>query len=264
MNKLLLIGLSVLVIVGGGAGIYFGVFDSDSADLLRAEEGSLVIPDTPAIDSNSPQVVEKPLPKYKGQALRFVGNDPSIQNLTPEVLAAKKDELNKFAEIAEKNPSDALAWLKISEVKKFFNNYKGSADALEYLRLLSPDDFIVNLNLGNLYGFYLNDYKKAEQNFQAAINNSGGYELVAAVLSLADLYKDFYKEKYDQVDDVLLSGIKGAPDDLNLVLKLAFYYKEVNDKKNAIKYFERFLSMPGSSGAQQQAIEDEIVNLNKS
>ncbi|TSC83080.1 MAG: hypothetical protein G01um101419_280 [Parcubacteria group bacterium Gr01-1014_19] len=259
-KQLLLIVLSLLVIVGGGAGIYFGVFSEDP--VVTSEEVP-VVDGSQTGSTTDPEIVENSRPKYQGQALRFIGSDPVVKTLAAEIIAEKKVELNKFAEIAEKNPSDSLAWLKISEIKKFFNNYKGSVDALEYIKLTSPDDFLVNLNLGNLYGFYLKDYKRAEQNFANAMNHSGGDQLVAAISALADLYKDFYKEKYDQVDDLLLIGIEAIPSDVNLVMKLAFYYKEVNNKEGAIQSFERLLSMPGLTGAQQQAFEAEIAALKK-
>ena len=74
----------------------------------------------------------------------------------------------------------------------------------------------------------------------------------------------FYKVKYDQVDNLLLLGIETMPDDTNLVIKLAFYYKEAGNKEGAIQSFERLLSMQGLTGAQQKAFEDEIAALKQS
>ncbi|MEK7641157.1 MAG: hypothetical protein AAB389_04140 [Patescibacteria group bacterium] len=264
-KQIFLIGLSVIAIIGGGTGIYFGIFNGYQEPEPIAD--NLPIASSTPVNTENPagsQTVENKTPKYKGQALRAIGNDQAIKDFTPEVVAMKKAELQKFAALAEKDSSDTLAWLKISEIKKFFNNYQGSADALEYLKLLAPDDFIVNLNLGNLYGFYLKDYKKAEDNFQNAMNHSGGAQLATAISSLADMYKDFYKVKYDQVDNLLLLGIETMPDDTNLVIKLAFYYKEAGNKEGAIQSFERLLSMQGLTGAQQKAFEDEIAALKQS
>ena len=55
--------------------------------------------------------------------------------------------------------------------------------------------------------------------------------------------------------------MKVAPLDLNLTLQLAFYYKEIGDRENTIKYFERFLKLPDLTGAQQKIIEEELAAL---
>ncbi len=264
MWKSIILITAFSVLVFGGFEIYSLVVDQSVETIVDDQSAASTSPKGGEVVPGG-LLAEKSSPKYQGQALRNIGNDPVVKTLTDEIVATKKAELNKFAEIAEKNFSDGSAWLKISEIKKFFNNYKGSVDALEYLKLLSPDDFLVNLNLGNLYGFYLKDYKKAEQNFANAMNHSGGAQLAEAISALADLYKDFYKEKYDQVDDLLLVGIEAVPNDVNLVMKLAFYYKETGNKEGAIQSFERLLSMRGFlTGAQQKAFEDEIVALKQS
>ena len=70
----------------------------------------------------------------------------------------------------------------------------GARDAWQYAKLLEPDSLLPYLNLANLYGYYLNNLNKAEENYLAAVDRDP-INKFGAYTSLAGFYRDFgYKE----------------------------------------------------------------------
>jgi len=196
---------------------------------------------------------------YQGEPLAEIGTDPIIEQMPPDALQAKKERLAELILRLKANPSDFDVWMELGLIKKFFNNYRGAVAVFEYARVLNPANAVVHYNLANLYGIYLRDYPKAEEYYRAAIERA--YGLAYTYLGLAEFYRDFYKEKSNLVDDVLLAGLEVIPDDPNLLLNLAFYYKSAGDKPNALKYFRKLINHPDVSGNQQQQIQEEILEL---
>ena len=72
-------------------------------------------------------------------------------------------------------------------------------------------------NLGNVYGFYLGDNKKAEAYYKKAIASS----LVEATyyLDLAAFYSDVIKDEQRAIETIE-EGLKNIPNDENLKLLL--------------------------------------------
>lgn len=198
-------------------------------------------------------------PKYKGQDLDYLGSSKELSIYPKEFVEAQRVKLASIIKLTQESPKDETNWIDVGLVKKVFNNYVGARDAWEYAKLLNPKASMSYYNLGKLYSGYLGDNKKAEANFLAALDLNAGVSDV--YLALAEFYRDFYKEKHDQVDDVLLEGLNVTPLDLNLTLQLAFYYKDIGDKENAVKYFEKFLKLPNLTGTQQRAVEEELATL---
>lgn len=196
---------------------------------------------------------------YSGQKLSYLGDSEVVNRYPQEFTERNKTRLNTAISFIKTDPANIDYWLEIGLVKKIFDNYVGARDAWEYVKLISPNSSLAYFNLGNLYGLYLKDNQKAEENYLRAIDLDS--QSPDMYLGLAEFYRDFYKEKYDQVDDVLLKGLAVAPKDLNLHLTLALYYKATGNSKEAIKYFEKFLQLPDISGAQKDAIQSEIKNL---
>lgn len=257
MKKLLLI-VSVLVITGGVAATLYMDYGRSQDDVILGTQPAV------ATTSSSEKPAEKPIvinkePKYKGQALDFLASSKELANYPKEFVSAQHDKLTGIIKLIEGSPKDETNWVDIGLVKKVFNNFIGARDAWEYAKLLNPNASMPYYNLGKLYSAYLPDNKKAEENFLAALSLNPSVEYV--YLALAEFYHDFYKEKFDQVDEVLLEGLKAMPLDLNLNLQLALYYKEIGDKENAINYFEKFLKLPHLTGTQQKAIEEELAAL---
>lgn len=258
MKKLLVVVLALVVIVGIAATLYMDYGRPQDDVILGGRPDSAVTTSPPEKPAEKPIVVNNE-PKYKGQALDFLASSRELANYPKEFVSVQREKLAEVIKLVDASPRDESNWVDIGLVKKVFNNFIGARDAWEYAKLLNPNASMPYYNLGKLYSAYLPDNKKAEENFMAALSLNPSVEYV--YLALAEFYHDFYKEKSNQVDEVLLEGLKAMPLDLNLNLQLALYYKEIGDKENAIKYFERFLKLPNLTGTQQKAIEEELAAL---
>lgn len=198
---------------------------------------------------------------YRGESITEIGNDPAIKTFPPAAVEKNKKQLKELAQKLQEDPSNTGLWLAVAQLKKFFNNYLGAVEALKYALSLQPENPLVNYNLANLYGLYLKDYPRAEALYLKAIE-TGAPNNDYIYFSLAEFYRDFYKEKYDLIDDLLLRGLKeGNQGNPNLIMQLAYYYKSVGDNKNAVKYFRQLISSPTTTGDQQEAFKKEIQSL---
>ncbi len=259
MSKRLIFLLLTFGVVAIGGGLF--IFNSIKQTKVIADSGNspVSIFDN-ATSTPNPIPAEKPVgPKYKGQALNYLGSPEILAKYPKEFVEKKRAILLELAEAVNKNPIQAERWTDIGLIKKSFDNYVGSRDAWEYLNVIKPSDAMNHYNLGNLYGFYLSDFKRAEDNFQKAIQLTP--TLPDFYLGLAMFYRDAYKEKYGLVDDVLLDGLKNIPSDPNIIIDLAYYYKSIGDKENAIQRFSQLLKSPLISGAQQEAFKEEVATL---
>ncbi len=198
-------------------------------------------------------------PKYQGQALTYLAA-PEVLAKYPQSFVQKQGTLLAgILQGIKDHPAETERWIDVGLVKKNFENYTGTRDAWEYLALLNPDNALNHFNLGNLYGYYLHDFPRAEAHYKKAIALSPG--IPDFYVALADFYRDAYQAKSDQIDDVLIGGIQHVKGDPNLVMALAYYYKSVGDKEHAKTYFALLLEMPTVTGAQKEGFKAEIAAL---
>lgn len=200
-----------------------------------------------------------PRQKYTGQKLDYLGDYKILEKYPKEFVESNRNRLLSLVEAVTKNPDQIDNWIDIGLVKKNVDNYVGAKDVWDHTNKINPNYGLNYFNLGNLYALYLRDFKKAESNYYKALRldrNSVNFHL-----GLAEFYRDFYKEKYDLVDDVLLEGLVYVPKDANLLLNLALYYRDTGEKAEAIKYFEKFLTAEGFSDTQAEAVKQEIEKL---
>jgi tetratricopeptide (TPR) repeat protein len=204
-------------------------------------------------------IVEKPAaPQYRGQSLTYLGDTAILAKYPNEFVDRYRERLANVVNLMGKYPKDDTYWIELGIIKKQFDNYLGTRDAWQYALMLNSKNPITYYNLGSLYGLYLNDPKKAEENFQQSLKLDPTFS--QSYLALAEFY-GAYKEKSDLVDDVLLEGLRVLPGDHNLILHLAIHYKSVGDKENAIKYFEQFLKLANLTKSQVEAVKKELESL---
>lgn len=129
-------------------------------------------------------------PKYIGQQISFIGNDPIILQLPKEAIEKHKKYLEELVAAIKKNLGDFESWMAVGIHKKFFNNFVGARDAWEYAKLISPETVLPYLNLANLYAYYLHDPKHAEENFVAAAKLDPN-NIFGSVYQAANFYRDF-------------------------------------------------------------------------
>lgn len=196
MKKVLGIGFIIGVALVGASGFYFW-FSGHEQKLATENQKAL-----DAIASSTPSITEKPiekpiskLPKYTGQAINILGNDPMIAQLPVSAVEIKKQQLADLASALSKKPDDFNSWMALGNFKKFFNNFIGARDAWEYAKIVVPNQPVTYLNLANLYGYYFKDQKKAEVNYLAAISLDS-LNAYGGLNSFANYYRDFgFKDK---------------------------------------------------------------------
>ncbi|PIR88907.1 MAG: hypothetical protein COU07_03350 [Candidatus Harrisonbacteria bacterium CG10_big_fil_rev_8_21_14_0_10_40_38] len=161
------------------------------------------------------------LPKYKGDAIENIGTDLFIAEIPKDVQEKYKNELSDLNEGLKNTPDNIDLWIQVGIIKKIFNNYNGARDAWEYAKIVNPKHSTPYYNLGGLYGSYIKDFEKAEENYLKAIeiDPTLGY----LYLGLADFYENFYTEKADQAIEVIKQGLVVVPDEPSLKQALEHY-----------------------------------------
>src|SRR3989344_5838664 len=133
----------------------------------------------------------------------------------PIMVGASLSEIDrKRAETKIKETSDLIrsdydmiyAWYDLGAYRRVIGDFDGAAEAWTFGTLIRPKDFVSYHNLGDLYGFYIKNYPKSEENFLKSIQNNP--QNVQAYLDLAVIYESVYKEKANQVENILLQGLK--------------------------------------------------------
>ena len=199
---------------------------------------------------------------YTGQKLSYLGERKVLKKYPKEFVQQQKERINTAINfLATEDPKSIDHWLDIGIVKKTFDNYDGARDVWEYAKAVNPDHPIAYSNLAKLYGFYLNDLEKAEQNYKDALNLDPNADYL--YLGLAELYRDVIKIKQNLVDDVLLEGLKHLPGHASLMIELAAFYKNNGEPKKAIDYYNRLLNHPYINPEQKDSIRKEIELLRK-
>ena len=187
----------------------------------------------------------------------------SAPDLTSELTEFYKQNIEKLVSALKSDPKQIDKWLELGLLYKQIGDYAGAEEVWKYIAEVSSEKVIVYGNLGDLYQFYIKNYPKAEDYMKKVIalkpDNVAGYR------ALYDLYTLSYKEKMPEALKTLSSGLAKNPDNYDLLVLTASYYKMVGDKVNAKIYYEKALAVADKAGmaVAKQAIEDEISNLSK-
>ena len=160
--SLFLIGLLAL----SGSWYFWQGFNKPAVDLAS---DNLKLPEvaeplqTPApVPANSDQSVSD----LKALALKIVSRPITV--MVPLSENSKNDALTKldeFIKLIKEDYDNSYAWYDLGAYRKLIGDYVGSAEAYQFAAQIRPQDSIAYTNLGDLYGFYLKDYEKSEQNF---------------------------------------------------------------------------------------------------
>jgi len=166
---------------------------------------------------------------------------------------AQKQKFEEAKAILEDDPSNAEALIKIAQVKYDIYDLEGSKKV--YLKALEfkPDDLLILNNLADIYN-QLKDYENAEKILLKLTETSPGW--INGFRELKTLYRFHLKEKYPQIEGILLKGLEGnkelygeAPVDFYAML--ATFYKDTGQKEKAIPYYEKVLELdPNNEGAK--------------
>lgn len=245
-NKRFVIGIGIfctIVVVGAGY-LFFGSKSNApvSGEKPRGEETKST--EKPIGSS----VASLQLPSHYSV---FVDNAPDMR---AEFKKASKEKFSETLEIIKEHPDSLWAWLDLGSIKKSFNDFDGAEEAWVYATKIYPEHTVAYANLGQLYWHNKVNYPIAEAMFLKVI--SLNITAVATYRDLADLYRYNYTAKKDQVDDLILSGLKDNPAEPDLLSYLALYYYEIGERDNSIRMYERLVqATPGNKQAQED-LED--------
>lgn len=182
----------------------------------------------------------------------------SFNQETREVLERRIADLNKVLK-ADYDKYDK--WVDLGILRKLVGDYEEARNIWEFASIVWPDSVVAFHNLGDLYHFYLNDYKKAEVNKLQVIKLDPNY--IPEYGLIYDLYKRMYGIGDSRTVGILLKGLNVNPQSVDLMILTAGHYREVKDTANARKYFEMALvrAKALNNSNLQKLIEDDLRSL---
>lgn len=156
--------------------------------------------------------------------------------LSEEFFNQKIEDLKAQKEIVLQDFTKAPAWESFGSLKSFLNDYQGAVAAWEVALQLEPTDFIVAINLGNAYQYFVKDVQKAEDSYNKALAVRA--DLTSAYEGLMDLYRYNFPEKIDQYEPLVLTAIEY--DELNEAAyysNLVQFFMETNKDIGKAEYY---------------------------
>lgn len=200
------------------------------------QELSEVQPAVTEQPSNQLAAVEEKAVEEKKSEEKVVDNKEVLRALAAEIIsrpikvsaplseADRKRAEGKIKEISDLIREDynyTYPWYDLGSYRRVIGDFEGAAEAWNFVPMIRPDDFVAYHNLGDLYGFYVKDYPKSEENYLKSIKNNP--ENVQAYLDLAIIYGSVYKEKASQVESILLRGLEANSGNTGLQAALDDY-----------------------------------------
>lgn len=216
MKKLL---LSLLALTAVGAVYwYFQVYQELSLVQPPMIDQPLVVDqslDQPAEEKISEEKVVDPKEVLRAMAVEIISRPIMVS--APLAEADRKRAEGKIKEVSDLIRIDydmIYAWYDLGAYRRVIGDFDGAAEAWTFGALIRPKGFISYHNLGDLYGFYVKDYPKSEENYFKSIQNNP--QNVQGYLDLATIYESVYKEKANQVESILLRGLEANPGNIGL------------------------------------------------
>jgi len=134
-----------------------------------------------------------------------------------DILAEKQDKLRQtIEEISSELKKDSNLvdnWIELGVYRKNIGDYDGAIEAWNYALVLQPKSSITFNNLGDLYGYYLKDSIKAEQNFLKAIENAP--KDIYLYFKISEFYIDVLGDA-DKARAIVQQGIDENPNSAEL------------------------------------------------
>lgn len=176
---------------------------------------------------------------------------------TQEEMA--RDKIEELSNALKQNSSLADHWLELASYRKLIGDYEASREIWEYMTTKWPDDNKAFLNLGNLYGYYLHDFPKAEEYFLKALEKNPYY--IVGCVTVYEFYKD--TEKPDLALEIIFRSLEKSPLNVDLLSVLGKHYKDEGDIESARKYYEMALVEVRVAGdeAMAEQFKQQLDNL---
>lgn len=194
--------------------VKFGSDRANSSDEIISNVPKTIKGDTP--DNTSPSYTITQIPISEQTLPKIPNFDQQIifpENMSPDVRAIIAGNIAQNIDNLKKNPKDVDEWLSLGINRKIVEDFEGAKEAWEYAAYLSPKTAVIFSNLGDLYGYYLKDFSKAEMNFKKAISNDLTFPNY--YIKTADFYREVEKD-LSKAKAILIEGLSVIKDDMNL------------------------------------------------
>lgn len=178
-NKILIMGIAVLIIAAGAAGFYFMS--------ERTPKPALNQPDLDRRITYSTDLSEVDKALYSKQL--------------EDTISALKDD-----------PANFALWIQLGITLSAAGDYEGAALSWQYAATISPDSAKPYENLGSLYGYYLHDSEKAEEYFLTAIEKN--LFIPRLYIKLYEFYRDMGES--EKASAIIRRGLDYNPGDSGL------------------------------------------------
>ncbi len=182
---------------------------------------------------------------HESNLLKKYAEDPERKQFVEWILKDKQVLANnpERAQRIGTTMDVGLQWYILQEYKLAIKWWKKGL-------AIEPNNDIGWYNAGNAYR-ELKRYSQAENAYEKSMEISGTNE-IDACLALGEMYRYNYLEKQNKEDNVYLKCLKKSPDNRDLIARLAGYYRDIGDRKNAIKYFDKLWSIEPTQGVSEE------------
>jgi len=174
-----------------------------------------------------------------------------------ENLVLSEEEKVKYEEVAvklEQNNHDPEALISLARLRNWGGDPEGAIKLyLEALEIRPIDTLILN-NLGDVY-YSIGEYEKSEGMYLEIIKNNPKW--INAYRDLANIYRYKLKDKASQLPEILLKGLEIDPESAeDFYAMLAIHYQNIDDRENAIKYYEKVLEINPDNTGVNSALQE--------
>lgn len=161
------------------------------------------------------------------------------ENIQEAQLEILKQDYELAVEKYKQDPDSFSALMTFAFTYYQLGDFESARDVYIKVGEISPKNYTSFWNLANCL-IRLKNYSGAEQAYLKTIEN--GPDQARHYTVLAELYWYNLPEKKEQIPDLYKKGLEQLPGNYDLLVNLAWYYKETGDKKNALKYYQEVIN----------------------
>ncbi|MDP3729363.1 MAG: hypothetical protein Q8R26_01220 [bacterium] len=240
-----LVGIVLWYMLGSGSDFSGNI--APSSDVLSDTATNTVISQATNTVSN---ITKDPL---RIHAFQIIARKTQFKN---SLTTGTRESIDKMIEesvaLIKKDYDDDMPWLNLGASWKVAGDYDGAVQAWEFLTIIRPQSFVAFNNLGDLYGFYIKNYIKAEYYLLRSIelNTSN----VDAYSQLASIYESF-PDRLGDIEKLYLKGLALHPQNIWFKIGLGGYYEKIGDIEKALAQYKETLMLDPKNTTLQQLIQ---------
>ena len=200
-----------------------------------------------------------------GFFINYLKNRPGeeMQELfsLPEEAVLTEEQQMKYnsAKIAlEENINNPQALIALAQVKYDLRDLDGSINV--YLKALDiqPNNTLILNNLGDIYT-QKKEYQKSAEMYLRIIDHTPKW--ISAYRNLVTIYKYHLKDRYSDVEQILLTGIEIIKDfegeaPVDFYSMLAVFYDETGEIDKAIENYEKVIELTPENTSAKMRLEE--------